>query len=60
MEITRESRTINPPIPVQFSKVRIGNTSTVYNVQVGGLTSLFESLPESTKIAILEAISKEE
>jgi hypothetical protein len=57
MEITRQSLTVSVELPIQFSSLRNGNDSTIYNVTVAGLSSLFDLMPESVKARVTEAIA---
>ena len=59
MEITRQSITVNAPLPVQFTAHINGNDVTIYNVSVAGLVSIFDNLPESSKAAILDSCARQ-
>jgi hypothetical protein len=59
METTRQSITVSTPLPVQFSANINGSDVTIYNVQVAGLISMFDMLPESSKLVIMEACARQ-
>jgi hypothetical protein len=59
METTRQSITVDTPLPVQFSANTNGSDVTIYNVQVAGLISMFDMLPESAKLVIMEACARQ-
>ena len=59
MDIIRRSVPVEVTLPVQFSAAINGHDVAIYNVTVGGLTTLFEMLPESSKLAILDACTRE-
>ena len=58
METTRTSITVSTPLPVQFSANINGSDVTIYNVQVAGLISMFDMLPESAKLVIMETCAR--
>jgi len=61
MEITRQLTHVQVSLPVTYSTVRSGQGGkVVYNVSVGGLVSLFESLPESVKVEIMQKLAEKE
>jgi hypothetical protein len=58
METTRQIMTVLTPLPVQFSATRNGNDITIFNVTVGGLTSMFDLLNEEAKHVIIECCAR--
>ena len=59
MDITRQSITVDTPLPIQFTAAINGTDVTIYNVAVAGLVSIFDNLPESSKSVILEACARQ-
>jgi hypothetical protein len=58
MENTRQSISLLVHLPVQFSAMRNGNDLTIYNVSVDGLASLFDNLPQSTRVEVMELCAR--
>ena len=59
MDITRQSITVDTPLPVQFTAARNGADVTIYNVSVAGLNSVYDLLPESAKLIVMEACARQ-
>ena len=58
MEITRQSIYVSTELPVQFSANINGADVTIYNVQIAGLTSVFDLLPEAAKLQIINECAR--
>jgi hypothetical protein len=58
MEIARQSIYVSTELPVQFSANINGADVTIYNVQIAGLTSMFDNLPEAAKIQIINKCAR--